>query len=184
MVASTTAVRSREGILVKDNHLAGLSIHRGRWRRARQRWPGLPVEVECDTLDQVKEAVEAGAELVLVDNMSPAEVAAAVAARRRPLSRSRSPGGVTLETVAGYAAAGADLISVGALTHSAPVLDVGLDLEPAEPVLLAIDVGNTQTVIGLFAPGDGPDRSAARRAAPPLAHRDHVPTARRTRWRC
>jgi nicotinate-nucleotide pyrophosphorylase (carboxylating) len=115
-----------EGILVKDNHLAGLSIADA-LARARHRWPGHPVEVECDLLEQVKEAVEAGAGAILVDNMSPAEVAAAVAlvAGRCPVEVS---GGVTLETVGAYAAAGADLISVGAITHSAPVLDIGLDL--------------------------------------------------------
>jgi nicotinate-nucleotide pyrophosphorylase (carboxylating) len=115
-----------EGILVKDNHLAGLSIPDA-VARARHRWPGHVVEVECDTLDQVKEAVEAGAGAVLVDNMSPAAVADAVAvvAGRCPVEVS---GGVTLDSVAAFAAAGADLISVGSLTHSAPALDVGLDL--------------------------------------------------------
>ena len=84
--------------------------------------------MECDTLDQVKVALAAGADLILVDNMDTGGVAAAVrlAGRRVPVEVS---GQVTLETVAGYAAAGADLISVGALTHSAPVLDIALDLE-------------------------------------------------------
>lgn len=116
-----------EGILVKDNHLAGLSIGDA-VAEARRRWPGVPVEVECDDLDQVKAALAAGAEMVLVDNMTPEQVAAAaeVVGGRVPLEVS---GGVTLERVGAYAEAGADLISVGALTHSAPVLDVGLDLE-------------------------------------------------------
>jgi nicotinate-nucleotide pyrophosphorylase (carboxylating) len=88
----------------------------------------VPVEVECDTLDQVKIAVTAGADLVLVDNMEPSDVAAAVhlVGGRIPVEVS---GRVTLETVAGFASAGADLISVGALTHSAAVLDIGLDLD-------------------------------------------------------
>jgi nicotinate-nucleotide pyrophosphorylase (carboxylating) len=118
-----------DGILVKDNHLAGLSIVEA-VARAHHRWPGHQVEVECDTLEQVKIAVDAGASMVLVDNMSPAQVVEAVAAvaGRCPVEVS---GGVTLETVADYAAAGADLISVGALTHSAPVLDLGLDLRDA-----------------------------------------------------
>ena len=117
-----------EGILLKDNHLAGISIEAA-IVMAQRRWPTLAVEVECDTLDQVKVALGAGANLVLVDNMSPAEVAAAVQLvdGRIPVEVS---GRVTLETVAELAAAGADLISVGALTHSAPVLDIGLDLEP------------------------------------------------------
>jgi nicotinate-nucleotide pyrophosphorylase (carboxylating) len=116
-----------DGILLKDNHLAGISIEAA-LVEAKRRWPGVPCEVECDTLDQVKVAVAAGADLVLVDNMAAADVAAAVevVGGRIPVEVS---GRVTLENVAGYAAAGADLISVGALTHSAPVLDIGLDLE-------------------------------------------------------
>jgi nicotinate-nucleotide pyrophosphorylase (carboxylating) len=115
-----------DGILVKDNHLAGLSISDA-LARARHRWPGHFVQIECDTLEQVIEAVESGASAILVDNMTPADVASAVSlvAGRCPIEVS---GGVTLDTVAAYAAAGADLISVGAITHSAPVLDVGLDL--------------------------------------------------------
>jgi nicotinate-nucleotide pyrophosphorylase (carboxylating) len=116
-----------EGLLLKDNHLAGISIETA-IAAAKQRWPTLAVEVECDTLDQVKTALEAGADLVLLDNMSPAEVAAAVQLvdRRVPVEVS---GRVSLDSVPDLAAAGADLISVGALTHSAPVLDIGLDLE-------------------------------------------------------
>jgi nicotinate-nucleotide pyrophosphorylase (carboxylating) len=86
------------------------------------------VEVECDTLDQVAEAKAAGADLVLVDNMSPDEVAKAVAIAGGAMPIEVS-GRVTLDGVAAYAAAGADLVSVGALTHSAPVLDIALDLE-------------------------------------------------------
>lgn len=116
-----------DGILVKDNHLAGLSITDA-VRRARLRWPGRAVQVECDGLDQVEEALAAGAELVLCDNMAPDLVRQCVAlvAGRALVEVS---GGVTLENVAAYADAGADLISVGALTHSAPALDIGLDIE-------------------------------------------------------
>ena len=115
-----------DGILVKDNHLAGLPIG-DLVATARARWPGQSVEVECDTLDQVRVALSAGADMVLVDNMAPAQVAEAVALVSGAVPVEVS-GGVTLDTVAAYAAAGADLISVGALTHSAPVLDIGLDL--------------------------------------------------------
>jgi nicotinate-nucleotide pyrophosphorylase (carboxylating) len=115
-----------DGVLVKDNHLAGLSIEDA-VALAHVRWPGVPCEVECDTLDQVKVALAAGADMVLLDNMAPSDVALAarLVAGQIPIEVS---GRVTLETVTAYAAAGADLISVGALTHSAPVLDLGLDL--------------------------------------------------------
>ena len=116
-----------DGILVKDNHLAGVSIETA-VSLAHGRWPGVPCEVECDTLEQVKVALASGADLVLLDNMDPADVASAVAlvGGRVPVEVS---GRITLETVGAYASAGADLISVGALTHSAPVFDIGLDLE-------------------------------------------------------
>ena len=116
-----------DAVLVKDNHLRHCGIGEA-VDRARARWPGAVVEVECDTLDQVAEAKAAGADLVLVDNMSPDEVAKAVAIAGGALPIEVS-GRVTLDSVAAYAAAGADLVSVGALTHSAPVLDIALDLE-------------------------------------------------------
>jgi nicotinate-nucleotide pyrophosphorylase (carboxylating) len=116
-----------DAVLIKDNHLRHCSIAEA-VDRARARWPGAVVEVECDTLDQLAEAKAAGADLVLVDNMTPDEVAKAVALVGGALPIEVS-GGVTLATVAAYAAAGADLVSVGALTHSAPVLDIALDLE-------------------------------------------------------
>jgi nicotinate-nucleotide pyrophosphorylase (carboxylating) len=119
-----------EAVLVKDNHLAGVRISLA-VERARNLWPGRLVEIECDTLDQVEEASSAGADAVLLDNMTPAEVAQAA-----DLARARAPrpilvevsGGITLATIGDFAAAGPDRISVGALTHSAPVLDLGLDL--------------------------------------------------------
>jgi nicotinate-nucleotide pyrophosphorylase (carboxylating) len=115
-----------DGILVKDNHLAGVSISDA-VSRAKRRWPGQVVEVECDTPEQVREAVDAGAEMVLLDNMTPDQVAACV-----KLVEGRCPvevsGRVTLDSVPEYAATGADFISVGALTHSAPALDIGLDV--------------------------------------------------------
>jgi nicotinate-nucleotide pyrophosphorylase (carboxylating) len=116
-----------DGILLKDNHLAGISIEAA-VAQAKRRWPTVPCEVECDALDQVKMALAAGADLVLLDNMDPSEVAVAVqvVGGRIPVEVS---GRVTWDTVAAYASAGADLISVGALTHSAPILDIGLDLE-------------------------------------------------------
>jgi nicotinate-nucleotide pyrophosphorylase (carboxylating) len=114
-------------VLVKDNHLAGVSIADA-VARAKARWPGRAVEVECDRRQQVVEAIDAGATLVLCDNMTPAEVAECVTlAGGRVLVE--VSGGVTIDTVAGYAAAGADLISTSVITQSAPALDIGLDLE-------------------------------------------------------
>lgn len=116
-----------DSILVKDNHLAGVGIQRA-VALAHSRWPGVTCEVECDNLEQVEVALAAGADMVLLDNMSPSEVAVAVEVVAGRVQVEVS-GGVTLETVGAYAAAGADLISVGAITHSAPILDIGLDLE-------------------------------------------------------
>lgn len=127
-----------EAVLIKDNHLGGLAIGEA-VALAQERWPGRMLEVECESLGQVQEALDAGATLVMCDNMSPAEVAAAVSLVREHTSRCpgsvlvEASGGVTLENVADYARSGVDVISVGAITHSAPVLDIGLDLlsEPA-----------------------------------------------------
>ncbi|MGH9186136.1 MAG: carboxylating nicotinate-nucleotide diphosphorylase [Acidimicrobiales bacterium] len=121
-------------VLLKDNHLALFGITDA-VRRARERWPARTVHVECAHLDHVKEALDAGADALLLDNMSPDEVRACVLAvadastSRRPLLE--VSGGVSLDTVADYSATGVDLISVGALTHSAPVLDIALDVRSA-----------------------------------------------------
>lgn len=115
-----------DGILIKDNHLAGMSIAEA-VAAANRLWPGRAVQVECDYLDQVRQALDAGADLVLLDNMSPSEVAEAVALVDRRCLVEVS-GGVSLHSAPAYAAAGADLIAIGALTHSAPVLDLGLDV--------------------------------------------------------
>lgn len=118
-----------DAVLVKDNHLGGTSITEA-VGRAKALWPGRMVEVECDRADQVSEAVTAGATVVMLDNMGPDQVAECVA-----LVRSAGPGplvevsgNVSLDSAPQFAAAGADLVSVGALTHSAPVLDLGFDL--------------------------------------------------------
>ena len=118
-----------EAVLVKDNHLGGATITDAVGRAKRQ-WPGRMVEVECDRLEQVGEAVAAGATVVLLDNMGPDQVTEAVALVRGAGSDAliEVSGGVTLESAPALAAAGADLLSAGALTHSAPVLDIGLDL--------------------------------------------------------
>ncbi len=115
-----------DGILVKDNHLGGMSIAEA-VAESRRLWPGRSVQVECDNFDQLEQSLAAGADLVLLDNMSPEDVNAAVKLVDHRCLVEVS-GGVTLETVAAYATTGADLIAIGALTHSAPVLDIGLDL--------------------------------------------------------
>ena len=119
-------------VLLKDNHLAGLGISEA-VRRCRDAWPGRTVHVECDRLDQMVEAISAGADAVLLDNMAPDLVRACVeradalaAGGRRALLE--VSGGVTLDTIGDYSATGIDLISIGRLTNSAPVLDVGLDI--------------------------------------------------------
>jgi nicotinate-nucleotide pyrophosphorylase (carboxylating) len=118
-----------EAVLVKDNHLGGATITEA-VSRAKRQWPGRMVEVECDRIDQVREAVDAGATVVMLDNMGPDQVRDAVALVRASGSAAlvEVSGGVTLATAPALAAAGADLVSAGALTHSAPVLDLGLDL--------------------------------------------------------
>ena len=117
-------------VLVKDNHLGLLGVP-GAVKRARQSWPGRRVEVECDRAEQVAEAVAAGVDMVMLDNMSPTESADCVRLVResnRPDTLVEVSGGVTLENVAEYAASGADLISTSVITQSAPALDIGLDL--------------------------------------------------------
>ncbi|MGH9079886.1 MAG: carboxylating nicotinate-nucleotide diphosphorylase [Acidimicrobiales bacterium] len=116
-----------DAVLVKDNHLAGVTIYEA-VGRARQRWPGRMVEVECDRRDQVAEAVAAGATVIMLDNMTPEEVAVCAPEVHAAGGLVEVSGGVGLERAPLLAAAGADLISVGALTHSAPVLDVAFDL--------------------------------------------------------
>ncbi len=120
-----------EAVLVKDNHLGGVPIATA-VERARCLWPGRMIEVECERLDQVAEAVDAGAGVVMLDNMGPEQVAACVARVRSAGTGAlvEVSGGIDLVRAPALAAAGADLLSVGALTHSAPVLDLGLDLPP------------------------------------------------------
>jgi nicotinate-nucleotide pyrophosphorylase (carboxylating) len=116
-----------DAALIKDNHVAAAGSVTAAFDAVGKLAPDLPVEVECDTLDQVDEAVAAGAGLILLDNFSAAELAAAVElnAGRALLEAS---GGLRLQDAAAVAATGVHYLAVGALTHSAPVLDIGLDL--------------------------------------------------------
>ncbi len=118
-------------VMLKDNHLSGVGITEA-VRRARTRWPGRTVHVECDALAQCEEAAAAGADAILLDNMSPDEVRRCVeAVRAHDEGRGcllEVSGGIRLDTVAAYADTGVDMVSVGAITNSAPVLDIGLDI--------------------------------------------------------
>ncbi len=117
-----------DAVLIKDNHLAACDGEVGEAvRRARAAAPdGMVVQVECDTLDQVRAAVDVGVDSVLLDNMSVETLRSAVTLCRGRCWTEAS-GGVTLETIRQIAEAGVDRISVGALTHSAPALDLALD---------------------------------------------------------
>ena len=122
-----------DAILVKENHIAAAGGLAAAVSAAREAQPDLPVEVECRDLDEVMEALEAGADRLLLDNMSPDHLREAVTVAARP---PRGPeleasGGITLENVADVAATGVDFISVGALTHSAPALDLSMTMDSA-----------------------------------------------------
>jgi nicotinate-nucleotide pyrophosphorylase (carboxylating) len=114
-------------VLIKDNHLAALGIAKA-VERSRSRWPVRTIEVECETLEQVAEACAAGADVVMLDNMSPEEVEKAVAVVDGR-AKTEVSGTITPDTVGSYAKTGVDFISVGAITHSVRVLDIGLDIK-------------------------------------------------------
>lgn len=125
-----------DAILIKDNHLValqqtGVSAIALAVRRCREKYPHLTVEVEADTLDQVTEALDAGADTILLDNMNPVQLRLA-AQHARGRARTEASGGVHLGTVLRIAESGVDFISVGALTHSARSVDIALDflMEP------------------------------------------------------
>jgi nicotinate-nucleotide pyrophosphorylase (carboxylating) len=120
-------------VLIKDNHLAALrdaapNAVAAAVRQARTMYPQLKIEVEADTLDQVEQAVEAGADLVLLDNMNPVQLRLAVQ-KCKGRAQTEASGGVNLASVRAIAETGVDFISVGALTHSARAVDIGLDFE-------------------------------------------------------
>jgi nicotinate-nucleotide pyrophosphorylase (carboxylating) len=115
-----------DAALVKDNHVIAAGGVAKAFALVRATYPDLPVEVECDGVDDVREAVAAGADLILLDNMSPAEMTEAVGIAQGV--RTEASGGLTLDTARAVAATGVDYISVGALTHSARILDIALDL--------------------------------------------------------
>jgi nicotinate-nucleotide pyrophosphorylase (carboxylating) len=117
-----------DAALIKDNHVAAAGGVTKAITAIREVAPQVPLEVECDTLAEVRESLEAGARFILLDNMSTDELRAAVAvARRYPEVRLEASGGLRLETARDVALCGVDYLAVGALTHSSPALDLGLD---------------------------------------------------------
>ena len=117
-----------DAALVKDNHVAAAGGIAAAVERVRATAPDVPLEVECDTLDQVREAVAAGVELVLLDNFSLADTRTAVGLVRGTRVGLEASGGLSLDRAREVAATGVDHLAVGGLTHSAPVLDLGFDL--------------------------------------------------------
>jgi len=123
-------------VLIKDNHLVALRDAEpnpvaAAIRLARIRYPHLKVEIEADTLGQVDQALEAGADWILLDNMEPAQIARAVE-KCRGRALTEASGGIGLQNVRAIAETGVDFISIGALTHSAPAVDIGLDFETSQ----------------------------------------------------
>ena len=126
--AQNHRMRLDDGILIKDNHIA---LCGGVRQVLAKAFAGnakkLPVEIECDTLEQVKEALVSGAQLILLDNMNYDQMREAVGLAKG-IAKLEASGGVSLETVRAIAETGVDYISVGRLTHSAPNVDIGLDV--------------------------------------------------------
>ena len=117
-----------DAALVKDNHVVAAGGVAAAFDAVRREFPDLEVEVECDTVAQVREVVEAGADLVLLDNMSLDDLRAAVDICKAAGVMTEASGGLRLDTARAVAETGVDFLSVGALTHSAKVLDLGVDL--------------------------------------------------------
>jgi nicotinate-nucleotide pyrophosphorylase (carboxylating) len=117
-----------DAALVKDNHVAAAGGVVAAFEAVRSRYPGLDLEVEVDTVAQAREVIDAGADLVLLDNMPPA-LLREVVALAHGRARLEASGGLRLENAREVAETGVDYLAVGALTHSAPVLDIGLDIK-------------------------------------------------------
>ncbi len=118
-----------DAILIKDNHIALAGGVKAAIDRARAHRPGLPIEIEAATLHDVDLALAGGVEMILLDNMSTADIRIAVA-RASGRAKTEISGGVTLARLPELAATGADFVSVGALTHSAPAIDISFEIEP------------------------------------------------------
>jgi len=118
-----------DAILIKDNHIALAGGVKAAIDRARAHRPGMPIEIEAATLHDVDLALAEGVEMILLDNMSTTDIRIAVA-RATGRAKTEISGGVTLERLPELAATGADFVSVGALTHSAPAIDISFEIEP------------------------------------------------------
>jgi nicotinate-nucleotide pyrophosphorylase (carboxylating) len=116
-----------DGALIKDNHIAAAGSVTAAINNVKSEFPGVEIEVEVDNLEQLKEALQTGVDIVLLDNMSIEQTKAAVEITKGFNTKLESSGGLKIENAAAYAATGVDYLAVGALTHSAPVLDIGLD---------------------------------------------------------
>jgi nicotinate-nucleotide pyrophosphorylase (carboxylating) len=116
-----------DAALIKDNHIAAAGGVVAAFSQVRAKFPSAPIEIEVDTLEQLKEVLPLKPDLVLLDNMSPEQCAEAVAITAGSCKLEAS-GGILLESAKSYALSGVDYLAIGALTHSAPVLDIGLDL--------------------------------------------------------
>jgi nicotinate-nucleotide pyrophosphorylase (carboxylating) len=124
-------MRLDDGVLIKDNHIRLAGGVEAAVARVRASQPGMRVEVEAQSLAQVDDALRAGADIVLLDNLSTADIVEAVR-RCRGRAQTEISGGVTLARLPELAATGADFVSVGALTHSAPAADLSLEIEADE----------------------------------------------------
>jgi nicotinate-nucleotide pyrophosphorylase (carboxylating) len=126
-----------DAVLIKENHIALAGGLAEAVKRAREAHPDREIEVECRTADDVDTALGTGADRLLLDNMSPENLRAAVAARdataqaHGPVATLEASGGITLDNVTEIARTGVDFISIGSLTHSAPALDLSMQVEPA-----------------------------------------------------
>ncbi len=116
-----------DGAIIKDNHIAAAGSITEAIAKVRNAFPGMPVEVEVDSLEQLKEALQSNPEIVLLDNMSIEMTKAAVELTKNTKTLLESSGGLALTNVRSYAETGVDYLAIGALTHSAPILDIGLD---------------------------------------------------------
>ena len=116
-----------DAALIKDNHIAAAGGVAAAFSKVREKFPSSEIEIEVDTLDQLREVLPLKPDLVLLDNMSPAQCAEAVAIVAGA-TKLEASGGISMENAKAYAETGVDYLAIGALTHSAPVFDIGLDL--------------------------------------------------------